>query len=378
MDAFYASVEQRDDPSLVGKPVIVGWPSLRSVVCTASYEARPFGVRSAMSMSEAMRRCPQGIVIPPRMQVYAEVSTEVMKIFHRYSPLVEPLSLDEAFVDVTESRALFGDGETIARRIQREIAEELRLSVSLGVAPSKFVAKVASDLRKPHGLTIVEAGGEEAFLAPLPIERMWGVGPKASQRVRAAGIATIGDLVKAPHAKLTRLLGREWGEHVQRLARGEDVRAVIPDHEAKTIGAEETFEADVSGYEALSERILVQSARVAQRLASQDLLAFGVTLKVKLPDFTLLSRQTTLPEPVADTVSVHRAAMALLAKLELGEAPVRLTGVSAFKLIAREDHRVLFVDETTDKRRRVEKLALEAKNRFGAAALSFGAVKTRR
>ena len=219
MDAFYASVEQRDHPELRGKPVLVGGPSARGVVAAASYEARKFGARSAMPMAEALRRCPQAIVVPGRHGHYAAVSSQVFAIFRRYTPLVEGLSLDEAFLDVTGSRALFGDGVEIARRIKAAIRGELELTASAGVAPSKFIAKIASDLEKPDGLVVVRAGEEEAFLAPLSIDRMWGIGPRAAVHLREAGLETIGDLARAGEGRLERLLG-SWGASVHRLARG--------------------------------------------------------------------------------------------------------------------------------------------------------------
>ncbi len=200
MDAFYASVEQRESPELVGRPVVVGGPSRRGVVMAASYEARPFGVRSAMPMADALRRCPAAVVVPPRMHLYAEASASVFEIFRRFTPLVEGLSLDEAFLDVTASRALFGAGEEIARRIKGAIREETRLTASAGVAPSKFVAKIASDLEKPDGLVVVGHGDVEAFLAPLSIERMWGIGPRAALTLREAGFDTIGDLHEPPQS----------------------------------------------------------------------------------------------------------------------------------------------------------------------------------
>src|SRR5580698_11007059 len=225
MDAFYASVEQRDDPALRGKPVIVGGRSRRGVVLAASYEVRPSGVRSAMPMAEALRRAPDAIVVPPRRDAYAEASEQAFAIFRRYTPLVEPLSLDEAFLDVTGSRAIFGDGEAIASAIKRDVRQELRLTASAGVAPCKFAAKIASDLRKPDGLVVVPSGEVAAFLAPLPVERMWGIGPKTAPKMHAMGYRTIGDLARADESALERLLG-SWGTEVGRLARGEDARDV--------------------------------------------------------------------------------------------------------------------------------------------------------
>ncbi|HWL86674.1 MAG TPA: DNA polymerase IV, partial [Polyangiaceae bacterium] len=242
MDAFYASVEIRDAPALRGKPVLVGGAKRRGVVLAASYEARVFGAHSAMPMAEAMRLCPQATVVPPRHERYAEVSRKVFAIFERYTPLVEGLSMDEAFLDVTESRSLFGDGAAIARAIKSDVSKELGLTASAGVATSKFVAKVASDLKKPDGLVVVpeDREGVAAFLAPLAIERMWGVGPKTSPRLRALGICTLGDLASCDERVLDDMLG-SWGRHVRELARGIDPREVEPDRAAKSVGAEETY-----------------------------------------------------------------------------------------------------------------------------------------
>lgn len=371
MDAFYASVEQRDDPRLRGKPLIVGGPSRRGVVCTASYEARPFGVRSAMPMGEALRRCPDAIVVPPRMQHYGEISRRVMEILERFTPLVETLSLDEAFLDVTASRALFGDGIAIATSIRRAIASELSLTASAGVASSKFVAKVASDLRKPDGLVVVPEGEEEAFLSPLPIERMWGIGPKAATRVRAEGLATIGDLAHAPLAKVRRALGTDWAETVIRLARGEDERDVHPDRAAVSIGAEETFEHDLVEREQIERELLRQSERVASRLTASGLVARGVQVKVKYTDFRLITRRRTLPVGFSDTTTLHGAARELLDRIELGrERPIRLSGVAAFKLSAADaEQPALFVDEAAKKRAELERVALRAAEKFGGRML---------
>jgi DNA polymerase-4 len=366
MDAFYASVEQRDDPNLRGRPVVVGGRSMRSVVCTASYEARPFGVRSAMPMAEAMRRCPDAIVIPPRMGHYAEVSGEIMAILERYTPLVEALSLDEAFLDVSESRALFGSGAEIAAKIRADIARETRLTASAGVATNKFIAKVASDMNKPDGITIVEPGTETSFLAPLPVERMWGVGPKAADKLRRAGLRTLGDLAGASSKRLATVVGSSWGEAIRDLARGLDVRDVIPDRRAVSIGAEETYETDLTTREQIETALLSHANRVAKRLAATKQSARTITLKVKLPDFTLITRRATFPEPLADTTSIHRAACELLRKLGTDGLRVRLTGVSASGLVREEDEQAtLFPDAAAAKRRQLEKALLDVRARFG-------------
>jgi DNA polymerase-4 len=364
MDAFYASVEQRDDPSLRGKPVIVGGPSRRGVVLAASYEARPFGVRSAMPMAQALRLAPRAIVVPPRPGRYAEASAATFAVFRRFTPLVEPLSLDEAFLDVTASQALFGDGESIARTIKREVRADVGLTASAGVAPCKFAAKVASDLGKPDGLLVVPAGGVADFLRPLPIERMWGVGPKTAPRLRALGYETLGDLARAGEDALERLLGA-WGAHVARLARGEDERDVDPDGAARSIGAEVTYEHDVVGADAIRPRLLEHAERVARRLVRAGLSARTVTVKIKYADFTLRTRRATLPSPVNDTESIHGAAVDCLSRVPLEGRRVRLTGISVSGLVEGGPAPTLFPDPSADKRRTVEALAARIADKFG-------------
>ena len=331
MDAFYASVEQRDRPELRRRPVIVGGPSRRGVVCAASYEARPFGVRSAMPMAEAIRRCPEAIVIPVRMGRYREVSAQVFEVFRRFTPLVEGLSLDEAFLDVTGSRSLFGQPREIACTIKAAIRGELGLVASAGVAPCKFVAKIASDLEKPDGLTVVEEADVARFLGPLPVERMWGVGPKTAPLLRERGFTTLGDLAVAPASVLERLLG-SWGVQVRELARGNDPRAVEPDRAALSLGAEVTHEHDLRERADIARAILEHASRVAQRLHAEGLYASGVVVKLKYSDFTLRSRRVLLPEPVGDTGSIYRAAEELLDTFPASRLGVRLTGVAVTHL----------------------------------------------
>jgi len=364
MDAFYASVEQRDDPSLRGRPVIVGGRSRRGVVLAASYEVRPFGVRSAMPMAEALRKAPHAIVVAPHRDRYEKASEEAFAIFHRYTPLVEPLSLDEAFLDVTASRSLFGDGQTIARAIKDSVRAELGLTASAGVAPCKFAAKVASDLRKPDGLVVVPDDGVAEFLAPLPIERMWGVGPKTAPKMRALGYATIGDLTRGATETLERVLG-VWGIEVARLARGEDARDVVPDALAKSIGAEETYEEDLVGADAIAPTLLDHAARVARRLVRAGLSARTVAVKIKYADFSLRTRRTTLPEPVQDTDGIHRAAIELLARMPLQGRRVRLTGVSVSGISEGAPPPALFPDAGAERRRKVEEVTARIADRFG-------------
>ena len=369
MDAFYASVEQNDDPRLRGLPVVVGGRSRRSVVAAASYEVRRFGVHSAMPMMEALRRCPEAVIVVPRMARYAEVSARVFEIFKRYTPLVQGLSLDEAFLDVTASFSLFGDGEAIARRIKHEILSETGLVASAGIAPCRFVAKIASDLKKPDALVVVEQEEVEAFLAPLPIERMWGVGAKTAPKLRALGYITLGDLARARVADVERVMG-SWGAHAQALARGDDERSVDPNGVPKSIGAEETYEEDLTRRAEIEKTLLDHAERVAQRLIRAGFCARTVVVKLKSADFSVRSRRVTLPHAVADTGSIYNAASALLDRFDLQGARIRLTGVSAAELLEGAPPRTLFPDHAAERRRKLEEVAARVADRFDGGALT--------
>ncbi len=327
LDAFYASVEQLDDPSLRGRPVIVGGPSRRGVVCAASYEARRFGVRSAMPTARARRLCPDGVFLPPRFDRYAALSERVFGIYGRYTPLVEPLSLDEAFLDVTRSRALHGDGPAIARAIKAAVRAECGLAVSAGIADVKLAAKIATDLGKPDGLVVVPAGGTAGFLAPLPVSRLWGVGQVTEEALRKIGITTIGDLAATPEVALAAAVGASHAKGLRALARGEDPRDVVPDEAARSIGAEETFGEDLRGADGLLPELLAQAGRVGRRLRGAGLAGHVVTLKVKYADFTLVTRRVTLERPTDGDRAIYEAARALLGRVDLAR-PVRLTGIS--------------------------------------------------
>jgi DNA polymerase IV len=371
MDAFFASVEQRDNPELRGKPVLVGGPMRRGVVCAASYEARKFGARSAMPMSQALRLCPQAIVVPARQSRYGDVSAQVFAVFHRYTPLVEGLSVDEAFLDVTASRSLFGSGEAIARRIKDAIKSELDLTASAGVAPVKFAAKVASDLQKPDGLVVVP-DDVRGFLAPLAVERMWGVGPKAAAKLHEAGFKTIGDLAAVPLPRLEKLIGDGLAAHVHALSLGEDAREVIPGRAAESVGAEETFDQDIGQIERLHRRLLELSGRVARRLFDAGYAGRVVVVKVKYPDFTLQSRRMSLPGAVSDVDSIYETARELLERFELRGRRVRLLGVAVADLTAGGVGQTLslFPDEKMDRRRRLQEVVASVEDRFGRAGIT--------
>jgi DNA polymerase IV len=334
MDAFYASVETLDNPALRGKPVIVGGRDRRGVVCAASYEARRYGVHSAQPAAAAKRLCPHGVFLPVRMARYKEVSEAVFAIFRRFTPLVERLSIDEAFLDVTGSIRLFGPSKTIARAIKEAVRHETGLTVSAGVASSKLVAKIASDMSKPDGLTAVPPGTERAFLAPLPVEKLWGVGHVTRETLEGLGVRTIGDLGRVPAARLERRFGAA-GLLLHRLALGVDDRDVEPEGEAKSIGHEDTYPEDVLDPIALRRELLRLSERVAARLRRHEVRGRTVTLRVKYHDFVQVTRAATLAEATDDGREICRCARALLGKTEAGEKPVRLLGISLSNLEGR-------------------------------------------
>jgi nucleotidyltransferase/DNA polymerase involved in DNA repair len=332
MDAFFAAVEQRDRPELRGKPVIVGADPRggrgRGVVSTASYEARRFGVASAMPISEAWRRCPHGVYLHPDMEKYARESARIMEILHRFTDLVEPVSIDEAFLDVTGSARAMGTGEEIAHRLKAAIREETRLTASVGIASSKLVAKVASDMRKPDGLVVVPPGEEAAFLAPLPVRRLWGVGPKMEEALAKLGVVTIGDLAALDPGRLARRLGTH-GHDLQALARGEDDRDVVSEGEgAKSLGQEHTYGEDTADPGRLRATLLQLADAVAERLRAHGLRARTVTLKYRDEDFHTTTHARTLPETTDSGNVLFRVASELFAEVHWGRK-VRLLGIYA-------------------------------------------------
>ena len=367
MDAFYASVEQRDQPALEGKPVIVGGHPQRGVVLAASYEVRPFGVRSAMPMARALKLAPKAIVVPPRFDAYVEASEAVFRIFERYTPLIEPLSLDEAFLDVTSSQALFGEPVALSARIRREIAEELSLPASAGIAEVKFVAKIASDSGKPNGQFVVAPGTAQAFLAPLPVSRLWGVGPKTEEQLLRLGLKTIGDVAAKDLEWLTRHLGSS-GQHFWDLANAIDPRAVIPDREAKSIGAQDTFEEDLSGEESLAPHLHGQALRVGRRLRKAHLKARVVQLTVKHDDFQSLTRRKTLEVPTDDGQVLYREARSLLSRVDLSRK-IRLTGVSAQELVGQNEQLGLFAAPAPERSDKLNAALDRITEKFGTKAV---------
>ncbi len=383
MDAFYASVEQLDHPEWRGRPVVVGADPRegkgRGVVAACSYEARAFRVRSALPISQAWRLCPDAVFCRPRFPRYAQVSAQVFAILRRYTDRVEPLSVDEAFLDVTGSGRLFGSGERIGREIKGAIRAELGLVASVGVAPNKFVAKVASDVGKPDGFVVVGQEGAREFLAPLPVTRLWGVGPKTAERLHRVGLRTIGDVARLRAEDLAGLLG-DGGEHLWRLSRGEDERPVEGEGEAKSLGAETTFEEDEGDPEVVRRALLALADRVGARLRRRGLRAGGVTLKFRDAAFATHTRAALLPRPTDLGEDLYREALVLLDRVPWAGKRVRLVGVTATRLAAADrpaGQLDLFAEAGADRRRELARAVDTLRERFGAGAVGRAALLDR-
>lgn len=369
LDAFFAAVEQRDRPELRGKPVLVGGTIKRGVVAACSYEARRFGIRSAMPMAEAMRRCPHAIVVPHRMSRYAEASRGFFQILSAFSPEVEGLSFDEAFLELTGTERLLGPPLAVAREIKRRVRAELSLVASVGIAPVKLAAKIASDLHKPDGLRVVEPAELLPFLHGLPLSRLWGVGEVTAEKLAALGLTTIGDVARYPEHALVARLGETTGRHLAALARGEDPRPVHADESASSIGHQETFEQDHDDPADLVPILLSQADRVATRLRAAAVQARVVVLIIKYDDFRQITRRATLPSPSSDGNRLAAAVVELLGKVELGPARgrrVRLCGVSATSLVARDAPRQLSLGQEEEARgERLGQALDKVRERFG-------------
>lgn len=369
MDAFFVSVELLEHPHLRGRPVVVGSPSGRSVVLSASYEARRFGVRSAMPMSIARRRCPDAVILPPHHRKYTEMSGHIMRIFRSITPEVEPLSVDEAFLDIGGSMRRLGPPRVIGEQIRREISTSLGITASVGAASTKFVAKIASTRAKPDGLLLIPGDQTVAFLHTLPVSALWGVGAKTQEVLARIGINTVEDVAHTPVSSLRRLLGAT-GEHVHNLAWGRDPRRVVVSRPEKSIGAEETFSQDISDSDVLCRELLRLAHRTATRLRSSGHRAGGVALKVRYADFSTLTRSKKLDEPVDSAHALYQAATALLATL--GERPmaVRLIGLRAESLETGGDGSTQLTIDRRDDNWRVAERALDDVNRkFGDAGI---------
>ena len=370
LDAFYASVEVLENPALAGKPVLVGGTGPRGVVAAASYEARRFGCHSAMPMGRARRLCPEAIVLPPRFDLYGAKSRAVHEVFAAFTPIIEPIALDEAFLDVTNGLRLFGTGAEIGAAIRARVKAGTGLTASVGVAPNKLLAKLASDDAKPDGMLVVEPGGELAFLHPHPVGRLWGVGPATLSRLERFGVETIGDLAAIPEASLIEALGRAHGHQLHELACGQDDRPVEPDRETKSIGQEETFPRDVADKEALAQEVRRMAERVGTRLRDHGLAGRTVTLKVRFPDFRTITRSATLPEPFAVSAEIARQALGLLDKVDTAGG-IRLLGVSVSNLTAGAAHQAsLFGDEAASEAGGAVQSVVDAvRARFGSEAV---------
>ncbi len=371
MDAFYASVEQRDDPSLVGKPLIVGGTAGRGVVAAASYEVRKYGVHSAMPMSTALRLCPHAVCVRPRMARYKEVSDQVFGVFNEITPMVQGLSLDEAFLDVTASRALFGDAVAIARRIKSRIKEITGLTASVGVASNKLVAKIASDLDKPDGLTIVPEARIQAVLDPLSVRRLPGLGRKSGDKVEAAGIHTLGQLRVAPDTLLRPLFGR-YTQRVRERAAGIDDRPVLPDRDEKSLSAEETFERDIGDPRVLQAGLTRLAELACERLRRKQLMAGCIGVKIRRADFVTFTRQRAVAPPTHDGRTVANVARDLLARW-LKNAPgakLRLLGVVLTDLSPASQ--LGLFEDSPPHTSRLDAALDEARARFGSGALRRG------
>lgn len=374
MDAFYASIEERDHSELQGLPIIVGGRAEhRGVVSAANYPARKFGVHSAMPMKTARQLCPQAHFFPVRMSAYAEVSQSIQKIFRRYTPLVEPLSLDEAFLDVTGSQLLFGNGREIATAIKQEVRQSLQLIASVGVAPNKFLAKIASDADKPDGLVVVEPDKIQEFLDPLPVSRVWGIGKVATQRFNRCGIQTIAQLRGLDLKVLTELFG-EQGAHLWQLAQGLDDRAVVPEKQAKSISHETTFSSDVNDLEILRTILMGLVDDVARRLRKNKMRGKTIQLKIRYDDFSTFTRSMTVAQPTDLTREIEESALLLLdQKLPDRPLSIRLIGVGVTGFQSgSQQQKSLFDEEDQQKFSRLDQVKDQIASRFGSDSIIRG------
>lgn len=371
MDAFYASVEIRDNPALAGKPVLVGGtPRQRGVVAACSYAARHYGVHSAMPMSQALRLCPQAVVLPVRMSRYVEVSTQIRNIFFAFTPEVEPLSLDEAFLDVSGCLSLFGSAELIGRRIKQEIREKTGLTASVGVAPNKFLAKLASDLNKPDGFRVITERDALEVLDPLPVSRIWGIGKVTSRNLEKIGIHTILQLRTAPRYQLSMIFGNQT-EEVLELAQGMDTRPVEPHAKTKSISAEETFPTDIQDKDVLEAILMHQIEEVAQRLRSEGLQCRTLTLKLRYGDFKTITRSSTLDSPTAITkILLEKAGLLLEQWHRRSAGPLRLLGFGASGLSpAGSGQQLLFSSPEDEKQKKVDAVFDQIREKYGRDSL---------
>lgn len=368
MDAFFAAVEQLDNPILRGKPVIVGGLGQRGVVSTASYEARKYGIHSAMSMVEARRLCPEGIFVQGRHKRYGEISRKIFEIFTTYTPIVEKVSIDEAFLDIRGCHRLFGDSVTIGKKIKQEIKEKIGLTASVGLAPNKFLAKLASDMDKPDGFFIIEENRINEILEPLPVNKIWGVGKKTAAILKNRGITTIGQLKKLSSSELEAIFGKT-GTQLYYLSRGIDNRSVSQDDEMKSISHEETFSQDLVDKELIYNGLLEMAERVSRRMRKNGYKGNTIFIKLRYGDFTTLTRRTTLPGAINDTDSIYQTARDLLDRNKLLRKPIRLLGVGVSNLKEYEGTQLsLFSDKIT--REELTRTIDQIKDRFGDGSIT--------
>ncbi|MGD2125958.1 MAG: DNA polymerase IV [Desulfobacteraceae bacterium] len=375
MDAFYASVEQMDNPELRGRPVIVGGTSNRGVVSAASYEARKFGIHSAMPIFQAKKRCPKAVFRPVRMGRYKEVSEQVMAILESYSPLIEQVSIDEAYMDISGLDRLYGSHEAIARKLKQGIKQTTSLSCSIGIAPNKVLAKIASDMHKPDGLTIIAHSDVDPFIARLPIKQVPGVGKKTAQRLRNLGVITLGDIRRITEHTLSEKIGK-FGSRLLALCKGIDDSPVVPYREAKSISSEETLRADTSDMELLKQELLAQAEIVGRRLRNKGLKGGTVTVKLKRSDFTLITRSLTLEASTHSTNTLYERGLQLLEEFDLS-GKFRLIGIGVSNLVsAHEAPKQLSLFDKGDSRAKswgdVEKAVDVIRDRFGRDAIKRG------
>jgi len=364
MDAFYAAIEQLDDPTLRGRPVLVGPPSSRGVVLTASYEARPYSVGSAMPMARARRLCPDAVIVPPRFDRYQEVSATIMEAFSNFSPDVEALNLDEAFLDMTGSEQLFGDPESMGGQLKSAIRDVTGgLTASVGLSASKYVAKVDSAFQKPDGLTVVPPADAKAWLAPLPVSRLWGAGPKTQRRLHDLGLYTIGDVASADVRFLSAKLGRA-GAHFHTLAQADDPRPVIGQRSSKSVGSEHTLDRDVWQKADIKLHLHRSAEAIGRRLRRKNYVAFGIGIKLKTADFQIISRQTRLNEATDIAEALYSVGVFLLDNVD-HPGPFRLVGMVAYDLVGIDDRVQLALFGTPARRRRLEVAIDQLAERFG-------------
>ncbi len=370
MDAFFASVTERDHPELKGKAVVIG-AGVRGVVTSANYEARKSGIKAAMPVGRAQRLAPHAIFIPPDHKRYSEVSEHIMEIFHSFTPLVEPISLDEAFLDVTKARRLLGDGRAIATAIRAKVEAQEGITCSVGIASSKFIAKLASQRCKPNGILEIPTDRVLTFLHPLPVSALWGVGPKTNEALERLGLHTVGDIALTPQQTLIRALGQAAGESLYELAWGRDDRDVIPEEPDKSISAAETFDRDIDDPEIVAKEILRMCERASSRMRERSLFAKTITLKIRFADFTTVNRSKTLPLPIDTTHEIYEVAKALYEALSIERARIRLVGVSLENLHT-DTHEQLVLGARESSWRELQGGIDAAKARFGRDSVRPG------